>query len=86
MPTTNKRINLTIPDILYEKIQAYKEENGIQSDAAACTQLISAQLRALQNSKQMLEAMKKFSADDLKALSDIGLDQLISLRNQSENG
>ena len=86
MPTTNKRINLTVPDVLYEKIQAYKDENGIQSDASACIQLISAQLRGLENTKQMLDAMRQFKPDELKALADIGLSEYLSLRNQSENG
>lgn len=76
MPTTNKRINLTVPDVLYEKIQAYKGENGIQSDASACIQLISAQLRSLENSKAMLEAMRKFTPEQLQQISNEGINFL----------
>lgn len=73
MPTTNKRINLTVPDVLYEKIQAYRDENGIQSDASACVQLISAQLRSLETTKAMLAAMNKLSHEQLQQLSKEGI-------------
>ena len=35
MPSDKKRINLTIPDELYVRLQAYKNEQGISSDASA---------------------------------------------------
>ena len=44
MPSDKKRINLTIPDELYVRLQAYKNEQGISSDARACLQLIVQQL------------------------------------------
>lgn len=47
MPTTNKRINLTIPTAVYERILSYKQKNGISSDAASCMQLIVLQLDCL---------------------------------------
>lgn len=50
MSTTKKRINLTVPDDLYERIQAYRDEHWIFSDAAACIQLISQQLNCNTNS------------------------------------
>lgn len=76
MPTKNKRINLTVPETLYEKIAAFRDENGISSDAGACLQLISTQLRGLENTKLMFEAMSRFSPEELKRLSEEGLDTL----------
>ena len=76
MPTKNKRSNLSVSEPLYEKIAAFRDENGIASDAGACLQLISAQLRGLENGKAMLEAMSKFSIEELNQLSAIGLDTL----------
>lgn len=76
MPTSNKRINLTIPAVLYEKIAAYRAENGIISDASACVQLIQAQLRNLESSKIMMEAMRKLSPEQLEQISKEGLDAL----------
>ena len=76
MPTTNKRINLTVPESLYEKIVAFKDENGILSDAGACLQLISNQLRSIETSKAMLEAMRQFTPEQLKQISQEGFDTL----------
>lgn len=50
MPSRNKRINLTVPAELYAKIQAYRLENGITSDAAACMQLITVRLLSVLSS------------------------------------
>jgi len=72
MPTKNKRVNLTIPDVLYEKIQEFKEENGITSDASACIQLINAQLRSLENTKVLLQTMKKLTPEQLEQMSQEG--------------
>lgn len=46
MPTDKRRINLTIPDAVYERLQTYKERNGIYTDAGACLQLIRQRLNA----------------------------------------
>lgn len=51
MPTTNKRINLTVPDELYQRLKAYMVENGFISDATACRQLITKQLNSLNAAK-----------------------------------
>lgn len=40
MPSDKKRINLTVPDDIYQEIQWFKTENGIFNDASACVQLI----------------------------------------------
>lgn len=76
MPTKNKRINLTVPEPLYEKIMAFKDENGIASDAGACLQLISAQLRGIENMKLMQNALQGATIDQLMQLSKEGFDTL----------
>lgn len=78
MPTRNKRINLTVPEPLYEKILAFREENGIASDASACIQLISAQLRGLETTKQMMEAMKHLTPEQIKSITNIGIDDYVA--------
>ena len=76
MPTKNKRINLTVPEPLYERILAFREENGITSDASACIQLISAQLRGLETSKVMLQAMQKCTPEQLMQLTQEGYEAM----------
>ena len=51
MPSDKKRINLTIPDEIYERLQAYKNETGIVNDATACLQLIVQQLFLRENAR-----------------------------------
>ncbi len=72
MPSDKKRINLTVPDNVYARLQTYKEEYGIASDATACLQLIIQQLNGLDNTKQMFQLVKEYSADQLLALSKEG--------------
>ena len=72
MPTDKKRVNLTLPDAVYERILVYKTRNGITSDASACLQLITRQLDAMDQGELMLQAASKFSLDELRQLSDIG--------------
>lgn len=73
MPSDKKRINLTIPDELYVRLQAYKNEQGISSDASACLQLIVQQLNGLEQSKAMLRLINNFSVEQLNKLSMEGL-------------
>lgn len=47
MPSDKKRINLTVPDAVYQQLQVYKESNGLTNDATACLQLIVQRLRFL---------------------------------------
>ena len=47
MPSEKKRINLTVPDKIYDRLQVYKEMNGIFSDASTCLQLIVQRLNDL---------------------------------------
>lgn len=72
MPTDKKRVNLTLPDAVYERILAYKTKNGITSDASACLQLITRQLEAMEQGELMLQAASKFSLDELQQLSSMG--------------
>ena len=44
MPSDKKRINLTVPDEVYQRLQVYMARNGIYRDATACIQLIILQL------------------------------------------
>lgn len=73
MPSDKKRINLTIPDELYVRLQAYKNEQGISSDASACLQLIVQQLNGLEQSKAMLRLINNCSVKQLNKLSMEGL-------------
>ena len=69
MPSDKKRINLTVPDAVYKKLQAYKELNGITNDASACLQLIVQQLRAQETSAMMLKLFQGLSIEDMAALA-----------------
>lgn len=85
MPTTNKRINLTIPDNIYERLLAYKQKNGITSDASACLQLIIRQLDSIAEGEKMMELMSRFSLEDLKQISDLGLTEIKAAIDKKEN-
>ena len=65
MPSDKKRINLTVPDNIYEKLQAYKAENGLESDATACLQLVVQQLNARESGKTILKMMQEMPLDVL---------------------
>lgn len=73
MPTDKKRINLTIPDPIYQKLLAFKERNGISSDATACLQLVTQQLKVQEESELMLKLLRETPADQLLRLSSQGL-------------
>lgn len=72
MPSTKKRINLTVPDVIYEKLQDYKQTNGITNDASACLQLIVQQLRGQEQTKLILNAFMSMPTDEAAALSAEG--------------
>ena len=74
MPSTKKRVNLTVPDSVYEQLQVYKEQNGLSNDATACLQLIVQQLKAQEEGRLMKQIMQRFSADQLLRLSKEGYD------------
>lgn len=73
MPTMNKRINLTVPENIYTRIEAYKSKNGISSDAAACLQLIVRQLDGMDNAEKMMQMVMRFTPEELEKISNIGL-------------
>lgn len=86
MPSDKKRINLTIPDELYVRLQAYKNEQGISSDASACLQLIVQQLNGLEQSKAMLRLINNCSVEQLNKLSMEGLTLTKSVLERSRKG
>ena len=73
MPSDKKRVNLTIPDDLYQRIQEYKQRQGVTNDASACLQLIVQQLNGLEQSQTMLRLLNSLSVDQIMELSRDGL-------------
>lgn len=73
MPTDKKRVNITVPEDVYERLQAFRAKYAISTDAGACLQLIIRQLDSIERGEQMIQMMSRFSLDELKELSDIGL-------------
>lgn len=82
MPTTNKRVNLTIPEPLYERIQTYKRKNGIASDAAACLQLVVRQLDGIDNTEKVLEAMSRFTLEEVQEMSALGYETIQAIAKE----
>lgn len=80
MPSDKKRINLTIPDGLYERLQAYKTKNGIMNDATACLQLITQQLNGQEQTEATLKLVSGASMEQLLEMSREGFDLLKSGR------
>ena len=76
MPSNKKRINLTVPDEIYEKLQAYMKENGLVNDATACLQLVVQQLRNYENSKALIHAVHNLTKEQIQALAQEGMSQL----------
>ena len=76
MPTTKKRINLAVSDEIYERIVEFKKKHGIDTDAAACVQLIIQQLNSLDETESMMKVISNFSIDQLTELSKIGLQKI----------
>ena len=85
MPTKNKRVNLAIPDAVYERLQKYKEKNGITSDAGACLMLVVRQLDAIEESDKVIDMMSRFSMDELQKLSNLGLAMIQQETQKNEN-
>lgn len=69
MPSDKKRINLTVPDEVYEKLQTYMKENGLSSDATACLQLVVQQLRGYEQMKVFYSTMQNITKEQLQAFS-----------------
>lgn len=84
MPSDKKRINLTVTDELYARIQEYKKKHGVSGDASACLQLIVQQLNNLENSKVMLQLLRNCSVEQLTAISQEGFTELKSAVEKQE--
>jgi len=85
MPTTNKRINLTIPENIYERLENYKQKNGITSDASACLQLIVRQLDAIENSEKLLKMVSSIPMEELQRISGEGFSLIKDLSEKKFN-
>ena len=84
MPSDKKRINLTIPDEVYERLQAYKNESGIVNDATACLQLIVQQLKAYENNNVIMNFLQNSTLEQLQQAANEGAAQLQDLRNKGK--
>ena len=73
MPSDKKRINLTIPDNIYQQLQTFKADNGITNDATACLQLIVQQLKAQENEKLIRRLINGTSIEQLRRLNSEGI-------------
>ena len=73
MPSDQKRINLTIPDDVYELLQEYKKEACVSNDATACLQLIILQLKAQKNSKVAMRVFANLSQEQLQQAFNEGV-------------
>lgn len=83
MPSTKKRINLTVPEHIYNQLQIYKEQNGISNDASACMQLIVQQLKAHENGLLMKKILLNATPESLTDLSAEGFTYLLENFGQS---
>lgn len=72
MPSTNKRINLTVPDELYQRLKAYMAINGFTSDATACLQLITRQLASQEQAELMFNLIRRMDEATLRKITDEG--------------
>lgn len=84
MPTIKKRINLTIPDDVYDRLQTYKLKYGLSSDATACLQLIVQQLNGLERTELMLNYISQNSVETLSHISNEGLSMLKAIRTDEK--
>ena len=85
MPTEKKRVNITIPDDVYERLLAYRTKYGISSDAGACLQLIIRQLDSIDNGERMLQMVSRFTADELQQMAQMSIPTMKMLID-SQNG
>ena len=84
MPSIKKRVNLTIPDDVYDRIQEYKALNGLENDATACLQLIVQQLNAQQYTRTFMDFIQKNNMDQLMQMSAEGFDAVKQLGNMEK--
>ena len=72
MPSTNKRINLTVPDELYQRLKDYMSKNGFTSDATACLQLITRQLSSQKHVEAMIDMFRNLDEDAARRIFNEG--------------
>ncbi len=84
MPSTKKRINLTVPDPIYDQLQAYKELNGISNDAGACLQLIVQQLKAQETMQLFLQTFWSYNAEEREKLTVEGTKMFAKMSQTEE--
>lgn len=73
MPSDKKRVNLTIPDDVYIRLQLYKQRHGIVNDATACYQLIVQQLTAQENGEAFLKFMQACPPELLMQATELAI-------------
>lgn len=73
MPSDKKRVNLTIPDEIYERLQRYKARIGATNDAGVCLQLIVQQLNACDTSDALVKVVQSMTMEQLAQLSLDGM-------------
>ena len=81
MPTNKKRINLSVSDELYTRLQAYKNQRGITSDASACIQRMIQQLNAEDTMQMMNRLMQSMSAEQLRQIAAEGVEDWKKMMN-----
>ncbi len=84
MPSTNKRINLTVPEELYTRLKAYMVKNGFTSDATACLQLITKQLNGEEKMQAMFSLIQNMNMETLQQLSTEGFTFIKQLPTNEE--
>lgn len=84
MPSDKKRINLTVPDEIYEQLQAYKAESGISSDATVCLQLVVQQLKAYRTNQALLNLLQNSSVGQLQQMASEGVNELHGILNRDK--
>ena len=84
MPSTNKRINLTVPDELYQRLKVYMAKNGFTSDATACLQLITRQLNGQEHMEAMLDMFRRLNEETARKIFDEGFTLVKQLPTKDE--
>lgn len=85
MKDGNKRVNLTFIPEIYEKMQAFKEKNGITSDASAAMQLIVRQLISLEQAEAYTEFMRSLPPEKIADMAQQGIKFAITKLNAGES-
>lgn len=82
MPSTKKRINLTVPDSVYQQLKRYMNLQGIDSDATACLMLIRQQLNGLEGMTRLKTIMDSMPVENLMQLTKEGYKEAKEMLSQ----